>query len=57
MVDIDCRDHLARLATQSGCHSVNWWRVSLLEECLGDGKKLIIVMHMVNLDYKTNRRD
>ena len=56
MIDVDCRDHLARLATQSYCHSVNWWCVSLLEERLGDGKKLIIIMHMVNLGYKTNRR-
>ena len=57
MVDIDCGYHLAGLATQSCCHSVNWWCVSLLEEYLGDGKKLIIMMHMVNLGYKTNRRD
>ena len=56
MIDVDCRDHLARLATQSSCHSVNWWCVSLLEERLGDGKKLIIMMHMVNLGYKANRR-
>ena len=55
MIDVDCRDHLARFATQSSCHSVNWWCVSLLEKCLGDGKKLIIMMHKVNLDYKTNR--
>ena len=24
MIDVDCRYHLARLATQSSCHSVNW---------------------------------
>lgn len=56
MIDVDCRDHLARLATQSGCHCVNWWCVSLLEERLGGDKELIIMMHMVNLGYKTNRR-
>ena len=55
-IDVDCRDHLARLATQSSCHSVNWWCVSLVKECLGDGKKLIIMIHKVNLGYKTNRR-